>query len=354
MTIRLGFVGCGFIAQVHGLAVGELIKAGLVDAAIVATLDGDAERSHRLADAYGATAVDDLDTLLDRVDVVWVCTWTAEHLPVVRAAVDRGLAVFCEKPLAPTFAECEEVAGLLATVPHQVGLVLRHAPVFAAAAEAVASGDHGRPLAAILRDDQYFPIQGIYGSEWRADVARAGGGTLLEHSIHDVDALRWILGEPVRVSARVANRYGHTGIDDVADVTFDLEDGSVATLVSVWHGILRRPSTRRLEIFCEDALLWTDDDNLGPLRIERSDGDHEIAPEPPEWAGRLGLPPELAVPLLQYATPAKAFLDALSNGTAPTPDASIALAAHRVVDAAYRSAAAGGAPVDVARPTTAR
>ena len=114
----------------------------------------------------------------------------------MRAAVDRGRAVLCEKPLAPTLAECEEVSGLLSRVPHQVGLVLRHAPVFRAFAAAVASGDHGRPLAALLRDDQYFPIQGMYGSDWRADVGRAGGGTLLEHSIHDVDVLRWILGDP--------------------------------------------------------------------------------------------------------------------------------------------------------------
>ena len=104
--------------------------------------------------------------------------------------------------------------------------MLRHAPVFQAFADAVASGDHGRPLAALLRDDQYFPIQGMYGSDWRADVGRAGGGTLLEHSIHDVDVLRWILGDPARVSARVASRFGYAGIDDVADVRLEYDDGT--------------------------------------------------------------------------------------------------------------------------------
>jgi predicted dehydrogenase len=188
----------------------------------------------------------------------------------------------------------------------------------------------------------------MYGSEWRADQALAGGGTLLEHSIHDVDVLRWILGAPTRVTARVANRFGHDGIDDVADVAFDFDDGTVATLVSVWHRILRRPSTRRLEIFCEDALLWADDDNLGPLHVETADSEHELAGTPPDWAARLDLPPEVATPLLQYAMPAKAFVDAVVAGVAPSPDAGVALAAHRVVDAAYRSAAAGGQPVDVA------
>jgi predicted dehydrogenase len=171
---------------------------------------------------------------------------------------------------------------------------------------------------------------------------------LLEHSIHDVDVLRWILGDPSRVTARIASRFGYDGIDDVADVTFDLADGGVATLVSVWHQILQRSSSRRLEIFCEDALLWADDDNLGPLHVETADAEYDVAGVPPEWAARLDLSPELAHPLLQYATPAKAFLDALTAGVRPAPDGGVALAAHRIVDAAYRSAAKGGVPVEVA------
>jgi predicted dehydrogenase len=239
-------------------------------------------------------------------------------------------------------------------VPHQVGLVLRHAPVFAAAVAAVTSGDHGRPLAVLLRDDQYFPVQGQYGSDWRADVSRAGGGTLLEHSIHDVDVLRWILGEPTHVSARIAERFGHRGIDDVADVTLAFADGTVATLLSVWHQILRRPSTRRLEVFCERALLWTDDDHVGPLHVERTDDVTEVECAPPSWSDAIDLPSEIALPLLQYAAPAKAFLDAVRDGRRPFPDAATALAAHRIVDAAYGSARAGGAPVALPAPPSAR
>src|SRR4029453_15286381 len=119
--------------------------------------------------------------------------WTAAHLEAVAGGGERARAVFCEKPLAPTLAEAEQLAGVLARVPHQVGLVLRHAPVFRAAAELVAEGRYGRPLATVFRDDQYCPIQGFYASTWRADVTKAGGGTLLEHSIHDVDVLRWVL-----------------------------------------------------------------------------------------------------------------------------------------------------------------
>ena len=165
---RIGLVGCGHIGTVHSLALGQLTKAGLIDAAITATHDPDRSRAEEQARHHGATVHDSLDALADDCDVLWVCTWTAAHAAAVRAAAERGLPVFCEKPLAPTLADCEVVAADLRRVPHQVGLVLRHAPVFRAVAEAVASGRYGRPMASVLRDDQYFPIQGMYGSTWRS------------------------------------------------------------------------------------------------------------------------------------------------------------------------------------------
>ena len=322
MTIRVGIVGCGFIGMVHSVALGAVVRAGLVDAAVTRTCDIDADRAARLAEPHGAVAGTDPEALVDAVDAVWVCTWTADHRAVVEAAVDRGRAVFCEKPLAPTLDDCEHVARLLEQVPHQVGLVLRHAPVFAAAADAVSSGRHGRPLATLLRDDQFFPTQGYYASEWRSDVARAGGGTLLEHSIHDVDVLTWILGRPASVRADVATRFGHAGIDDVAVLTLGYDDGSHATLLSVWHQVLSRGSNRRLEVFCDDAYLWADDDHLGPLHVETSEDQTVVATELPEWANQLDLPDQHLAPIVQYAAPTKAFLDGLAaDGGSDGPSA---------------------------------
>ncbi|MBV8952294.1 MAG: Gfo/Idh/MocA family oxidoreductase, partial [Actinobacteria bacterium] len=188
--MRIGLVGCGFIGTVHSFALRQLSRAGLVDAAVTATYDVDRPRAEAAAAAHErAVVMTDVDALAEAVDVVWVCTWTAAHAAAVRAAVVAGRPVFCEKPLAPTLVECEAVAADLRRVPHQVGLVLRYAPVFRTAGELLRSGRFGAPLAAVLRDDQYFPIQGIYGSTWRGDVSKAGGGTLIEHSIHDVDVL---------------------------------------------------------------------------------------------------------------------------------------------------------------------
>ena len=350
--IRIGMVGCGHIGTVHSFALRQLGDAGLVDARVVGTFDTDHGRAADLARHHDARAYEQLDDLLGDVDAVWVCTWTAAHREAVCAAGERSRAVFCEKPLAPTLADCERVAAALEKVPHQVGLVLRYAPVFTILAERIASGDYGKPLATVFRDDQYFPIQGMYGSTWRKDVESAGGGTLIEHSIHDVDVLRWVLGpaagEPREVTAHTASMFEHPGIDDATTVTFRFADESTATIVSVWHQILTRGSRRRLEVFCEDALLWTEDDFLGPLHVETRNGEELVESPPPPWIDRFEVAEALAKPLAQYAEPSKVFLDALARDGARAhghPDVGIAIAAHRLVDRAYQSAGAGGRPV---------
>jgi len=351
--MRIGLVGCGHIGMVHAVALQQLAGAGLVDARLTATFDTDPERAARMARHHGGEPAPSLEALLDAVDVAWVCTWTAGHLAAVEAAVDHDLAVFCEKPLATDLTDATRVAAALERVPHQVGLVLRFSPVFRELGRRLESGEHGPVLSAILRDDQYFPVQGMYGSTWRGDVAQAGGGTLIEHSIHDLDILRHLLGDPIEVSGRIASRFGFPGIEDTAVATLAYSDGSVAQLASVWHQVLSRESSRRLEVFCEKAMLWTDDDNLGPLHVVTDEGDEVVALESPAWSDRFDLPEVYRKPLALYADAAKTFLDGLardpsSGAPAPTgdgrPRAADALAAHRIVDAVYRSAADGGSP----------
>ena len=141
--------------------------------------------------------VADAGEVARRCDAVWVCTPTAAHRAAVDEAVAAGCAVFCEKPLDRDLAGARALVEAVAAagVPSQSGLVLRSAPVFRALRDLIAGGSLGAPMAAVFRDDQYFPIQGTYASRWRAEVAQAGGGCLIEHSIHDVDILRFCFGE---------------------------------------------------------------------------------------------------------------------------------------------------------------
>jgi predicted dehydrogenase len=329
-----------------------LRHAAVTDAAVVACCDIDIERAGLFAQYHGASlATADPVEAMAAADVVWVCTPTVTHRALLDAACSARLSVYCEKPLAPTLQEAEQLAAAaaVARIPVQVGLVLRHSSVLRAAREHVQSGEFGRLMAIVFRDDQYFPIQGQYASSWRADVSMAGGGTLIEHSIHDLDALAWIAGPVSSVSAHTANFAAHEGVEDVAAVTLVHETGATSTLVSVWHSVLSRPSTRRIEIFCERGVLWTDDEAAGPLYLQTDSGVTEIPLDPgAETAGTsaedavikvLGLPGEFKAGLSLYVRSDLAFLNSLAISGVPSPGLEPALNAHRLADLAYRSAA---------------
>jgi len=349
-VVRIGFVGTGVIAWAHAIGVQALIRAGVVDASVVAVHDLDDARAVGFAAVNGAAVVSSGAEVLERCDVVWVCTPTAAHRDVVEAASRRGIAVFCEKPLAPDLAGAEALAATVAGsgVPAQVGLVLRRAPVFRALRDVLVSGELGVPMTAIFRDDQYFPVQGLYSSTWRGDVEVAGGGCLIEHSIHDLDILRFCLGEVTEVTGRITNFSGHVGVEDLATVSLRFASGASAELVSVWHDILSRGSTRRVEVFCRQGLAWLDDDFRGPLHLETSQGTEVRPCPPPGWVRDLGLgEDQVGLAVSAYVEADRDFLDAVSAGRAPQPSFDEAVVAHRLVDAVYRSSGAGGTPVAV-------
>ncbi len=337
MTVRLGFYGAGFIAAHH---LG-MLRLGGADAALVAVHDPDAARAEALAAAHGARVVGERE-LLEVVDAVYVCTWTSEHPRLVAQVVAAGLPVFCEKPLAVDLASARAMTEAVerAGVVNQVGLVLRDYPGLRHLRHLVGRPGTGRVMSVVFRDDQYLPVQGQYGSTWRADPARAGSGTLLEHSIHDLDILEWLVGPIRSVAARTAAFHRIEGIEDVAVVQMELAGGGLATLTSVWHDVLARPSSRRIEVLCENAFLVLADDLFGPVSWTGPDGDEgsladeELVAE----ASRLGI---------AARNPDVAFVEAVAAGGRAEPGFGVALRAHVVADAAYRSAASGGAAVAV-------
>jgi myo-inositol 2-dehydrogenase/D-chiro-inositol 1-dehydrogenase len=351
--LRVGFVGSGLIAWAHGLSLKAMIDGGVVDAAIVAVHDQREHRARRFAEMLAA---DDVEVVADaaevarRCDAVWVCTPTSAHRGALDDALAAGCAVFCEKPLdvdlarATALVEAVRASGAAS----QSGLVLRSAPVFRALRDLVQGGTLGAPMAAVFRDDQYFPIQGTYASQWRADSTQAGGGCLIEHSIHDLDILRFCFGDVDSVVARTANHAGHEDIEDLAAVTLSFASGFEAQLTSVWHDILSRGSTRRLEVFCRQGMVWLDDEFRGPLHLQTSAGTEVRACPSPSWVNALPLADdEVGLAVRAYVEADRAFIDAVTGGRVPEPGLDVALEAHRLVDAAYRSAAERGAPVGV-------
>ncbi|MEY4010481.1 MAG: hypothetical protein RLZZ93_1173, partial [Actinomycetota bacterium] len=225
-------------------------------------------------------------------------------------------------------------------------LVLRHSPAYLMARHLIHAEAAGRVMSVVFRDDQFIPTQGHYASTWRSDASKAGAGTLLEHSIHDVDMLHALIGPIRAVSARRSNFHGHSGIEDVVATTFAFatDDGSASpqgVLTSVWHDNLARPSLRRVEVFCERRFVSIDgDDWFGPVTWSDADG----------TTGSLGgedLVERTAPLAVGDANPDGAFVRAATDGEPGYPDFAVALAAHRVVEAMYESCRSGGSAVSV-------
>lgn len=344
MTLRVGLIGCGHIGTFHARNIKDVQSRGLVDIDYHAVCDRDVARAERFAAIAGcALATEDAADVIECCDIVYVCTETAEHPALVRAAAAAGKHVFCEKPLARNLTDAQAMAAAVSTagITHQVGLVLHHSPVYRVLAERARHGV-GPLLTAHLRDDQLFPVGGHYGSHWRGDVTRAGGGTLLEHSIHDADLLRRLFGEIESVRCHTRNLSGHPGIEDVAVATFHHAGGATTTLSSVWHDVETRQSSRHLEVFCARGRLDTQHDYFGTLTLEVGDqpavtlsNDEVLA----QFMELEGLHPRDEDLRSLAGLSDRRFLAAAAAGRAARPDFHDAVAAHRVVDACYRSAA---------------
>ncbi len=342
MTVRVGFVGAGFIAQVHAYQLG---RCG-TDHEVVGVYDLDTEKAAALGAWQKCPVMSSVDEVIAASDAVIICTWTSEHPAILSAVVGAGKAVLCEKPLAVDLATATEMARWVESsgVINSVGLVLRSTPAICALRELVNDPDVGRVMNVVFRDDQYIPIQGMYRSDWRADPARSGAGALIEHSIHDLDIMEWLFGPIVSISAVTSEFHGLSGIEDSVSALVRFQGGHSATLTSVWHDVLSRTSQRRIEVFCERALITLEGDDEGPLTWERTDGDGTnttgsidgTTMEP--WLHQRNAMPALLE---------ESFLAAVAaGGPSASPTIAEALRAHVLVDAAYRSAATDGTVID--------
>ena len=345
-SFRIGLIGAGFIGLMHANAIESILAEEFIKGEFVAVCDLDSARAEAIAGSFGAQkhADDPMDLINSGdIDTVFICTPTSSHPQIVESAAKKGLSMLCEKPLARSFAEAGTMHALVtdAGVKNQVGLVLRYSPVYHTVRRLISNAELGRPMSVIFRDDQYFPVQGIYSSSWRGDVETAGGGTLIEHSIHDVDIMMWLLGEIASVKATVKNFAGHKGIEDFASVQIAFENGCTGQLTSIWHNVLGRESNRYMEIFFENGFISTSHDFIGSVDYQTGKGELEtITAEEvlDAYLSSAGIrdPRYNALHSMQGLQDYQ-FLKTLEAGDDPQPDFGAALKAHEIVEAIYES-----------------
>jgi predicted dehydrogenase len=348
--LRIGLIGAGFIGVSHANAIETIIAENLVPAEFHAVCDTREERARTIAQSFGARRYcTDPFALINSgdVDTVFICTPTKFHPPLVEEAAKAGLHIFCEKPLACSYPLVKEMQAVVqrAGVRNQVGLVLRFSPVYNVVRQLMSNDGLGRPMSVLFRDDQYFPIRGIYGSTWRCEFDMAGGGSLIEHSIHDADVLQWLFGDITSIRGIVKNFAGYQGIEDLASAQFEFASGSVGYLLSTWHNILRRESNRYMEIFFENGYISSADDFIGSVSFQIDKREMEVISSEEvlrRYLAQTGLEqPKYNSLHSSQGLQNYHFLRALEKDDVPFPNFDVAVKAHEVVEAVYRAARSG-------------
>ena len=263
--LKVGFIGTGGISGVH---LRYLKKRKDVD--IVALCDINPENLQRRQHEFGGAGFADFHAMLDAVDLdaVWLCTPPQVRREPLLACAERGLPVFCEKPVERDLRKAETIAAELEdrSAHVQVGYVFRTMPIVQRLREAMA-------------DDSIHLVQSLYAcgvslsrglASWFYDKARSGGA-LVDQATHNLDLLRSLMGEVRIVTGLAANpvEAKHDGytIDEVLSVSFAFENGAVGGHVHTWVG----DAWRNEILLCGEKRLYRINLGAGILTIEQGD-----------------------------------------------------------------------------------
>jgi UDP-N-acetylglucosamine 3-dehydrogenase len=221
LSVRVGIVS---FAHVHSPAYAGVLR-DLATADFVGITDEDKGRGTEAAELFGVPFFDSAASLFEAVEAVIVCSENKNHARDVIPALTGGVHVLCEKPISTTVEDARAMIQASETSDSQLrtAFPVRYLPSIVRARELVRAGALGRVLA--LNGTNHGRIPG----GWFLDPELAGGGAVMDHTVHLADLLRWMLDVEVKsVYAEVDSFFGAGGTDDAAILTLDLEGGSFA------------------------------------------------------------------------------------------------------------------------------
>ncbi len=327
-TLRIGLVGVGGAAQINHIPAWKKIEG----VELVALCDRDPEKAARVAQKFQVprvhARVDDL--LADEdIDAIDVCTPNYLHAPIATAALESKKHVLCERPLARSATEAEEMRKAARKAERQLMCCVQH---------------RFRPDAQLLKK---FVDKGELGSifyakagwlrqradwdsdEWRAQKRESGGGVVLDLGFQMLDLTLWMLGEPkVQAVSAGVHRSRKDEVEDSATALFRLESGATLTLELTW-GLLMEKDFAYLNLFGSGGAAL-----LNPFRIHR--GMHGTL---------VNVTPTTETPrnLYKIATDAQLshFVEVLRKSAKPMGHADEIVPVMELLDAVYRSAEQG-------------
>ncbi len=350
MTLRpigIGLIGCGNIGRIHAASLARLAAQGLPIRPVIAADPLAVCREEVACNwQFERLVADPQDVIRDpQVDAIFLCTPTSTRDALLIAILDVRKHLYVEKPLAPTFEAVRKLChkGAQASVVVQVGFQFRWNSMYAKLQQLIEGREMGLPICYTIRDDECWPTTEFleYSTSWRSDKLHAGGGPLIEHSLHAIDLACWMFGTPLRVAARTRQVFGF-GVEDAAAVCLEHASGIIGSLVTVYHGVQGREE-RRIEVFFERGVVEVTsgvivDAEENSFLVQRAGQEAtkiDIDTLLEDHLGTLGIGSR---PFFWNELASRAFIEAILAGRPASPGLSDALMAHATVEAAYRSA----------------
>ncbi|WP_457793150.1 Gfo/Idh/MocA family protein [Pseudomonas syringae] len=284
--LGIGLIGTGFMGRAHALAFGSANAALELPARIhlAALADADSARAEQCAQAWGFDRSHaDWQQLIDdpRVQIVAITTPNHLHFPMAMAAIAAGKAVYCEKPLAVSLAQADEMrrSAKAAGVVTQVGYNYQHNPMIGLAREMIEAGELGEIVSFQGEFSEDFMGSATSPWSWRCEAAHAGGA-LADLGSHLLAMARYLLGDIEAVCADAntvhsqrpaspgSNEMRAIAVDDQTHALLRFASGARGTFSSSWlkHGYKNHLS---FEISGTQGTLTYDQERLNELRIYR-------------------------------------------------------------------------------------
>jgi len=266
--VNVAIIGAGAISDFHiagYLAFPERCR-------IVAVADIDVPRAERQIDKYQlehAVAADRLDTVLagqgagagpgEDIDLASVCTPPGSHAQIATQLLEAGIHTLLEKPMAPSLAECDAILAAADRSGAILSVVAQNrftAPMMKLK-QVLDSGLAGRVLHAQV-DSFWWRGLSYYDLWWRGTWQSEGGGCTLNHAVHHIDALQWMVGAPVQLQAMFGNlAHGNSEVEDISMAIMRFGDGALGQLTA---SVLQHGQEQQIILQTERAKIampWT-------------------------------------------------------------------------------------------------
>jgi predicted dehydrogenase len=327
-SLRIGLVGVGAAAQIAHIPALKK-NEGLELAALC---DRDPEKAARVAQKFQVPKVHSrFDDLLadETIDAIDICTPNFLHAPLAIAALEAGKDVLCERPLARSAAEAENMAKAAKKADRLLMCAVQHRfrPDAQLLRKFVEKGDLGDIFlakAGWLRQRTEWD-----SDEWRRGKRESGGGVVLDLGFQMLDLSLWTLGGPKVESVTASVHRSRKGeVEDSATAFFRLASGATLTLELTW-GLLMEKDFAYLNLFGSGGAAL-----LNPFRVHK--GMHGTL---------VNVTPTLETSRNQYKHSIEAqidhFVDVLRKNVKPMGHADEIVPVMELMDAVYRSAEQG-------------